>query len=412
MIWSRRQLINMYGITEITVHATYHRINPSDIKSPAGSVVGKPIPDLRFYILDAWLQPAPLGVSGEIYIGGAGVARGYLNRPELTEQRFIRDPFSADTEARLYKTGDLGRWLPDGSIEYLGRNDFQVKIRGFRIELGEIEALLAKCPGVSEAVVIAREDKTGDKRLVAYLVAQDEGKLTASDLRAQLAENLPDYMLPGAFVMLPVLPLTVNGKLDRQALPAPEDEAYAAHEYQAPVSEAEVMLAKIWAEVLQLERVGVNDSFFAIGGDSIRCIAVVAKAKTAGLAIAVIDIFKHQTIANLAKALAMPKEVAAVEEVMQLIDQEDQRKLPPGIEDAYGVMLLQMGMVYHNQYAQEQSLYHDVFSSLLTIPKWNEDILRIVWMRCPGNIQSFVRLLIYTATANLCSWFIRKRKYR
>jgi amino acid adenylation domain-containing protein len=372
------QLINMYGITEITVHATYHRINPSDIKSPAGSVVGKPIPDLRFYILDAWLQPAPLGVSGEIYIGGAGVARGYLNRPELTEQRFIRDPFSADTEARLYKTGDLGRWLPDGSIEYLGRNDFQVKIRGFRIELGEIEALLAKCPGVSEAVVIAREDKTGDKRLVAYLVAQDDGKLTASDLRARLAESLPDYMLPSAFVMLPVLPLTANGKLDRQALPAPEDDAYAAYEYQAPVGEPEVRLAKIWAEVLQLEKVGVNDNFFAIGGDSIRCIAVVAKAKTAGLAIAVIDIFKHQTIANLAKALAMPKEVAAVEEVMQLIDQEDQRKLPPGIEDAYGVMLLQMGMVYHNQYAQEQSLYHDVFSSLLTIPKWNEDILRIV----------------------------------
>jgi len=372
------QLVNMYGITEITVHGTYHKLKRSDIESSAGSVVGKPIPDLRFYILDARLQPAPVGVAGEIYVGGAGVARGYLNRPELTEERFIRDPFSLDAEARLYKTGDLGRWLADGTIEYLGRNDFQVKIRGFRIELGEIEARLAKCPGVREAVVIAREDQAGDKRLAAYLVAQDGAQLAASDLRARLGESLPDYMVPGAFVILQDLPLTANGKLDRQALPMPESEAYAAGEYQAPSSETELALAKIWAEVLQLEKVGVNDNFFAVGGDSIRCISVVAKAKAAGLAVAVVDIFKHRTIAELAEAIARPDDVAAVEDAMQPIDRQDRAELPPGIDDAYAVTLLQMGMVYHNQFSRQQSLYHDVFSSLLTVPEWDEAALRTV----------------------------------
>jgi amino acid adenylation domain-containing protein len=374
----RIELINMYGITEITVHATYYLVKPADIRFKSGSVVGRPIPDLRFYILDARLQPVPLGVPGEIFIGGAGVARGYLNQPELTKERFIADPFSSKADARLYKTGDLGRWLADGSIEYLGRNDFQVKIRGFRIELGEIEAQLARCPGVREAVVIAREDQAGDKRLVAYLVAQGGHELTASELRARLAERLPDYMLPGAFVVLPVLPLTANGKLDRLALPAPEVTAYAQCDYQAPLGEPEVTLAKIWADVLHLERVGVNDNFFAIGGDSIRSITAIGMAKAHGLDIAVIDIFKHQTIANLARVMSVPESVAVAESLAPLISDEDMRKLPSGIEDAYAVTRLQLGMIYHNQYSQEDSLYHDVFSSCLTVPRWDEDAFRMI----------------------------------
>jgi amino acid adenylation domain-containing protein len=371
------QLINMYGITEITVHATYFPLTDTDIRAAAGSVIGKPLPDLRFYILDAGLRPAPIGVAGEIYIGGAGVARGYLNRPELTAERFVRDPISSDAAARLYKTGDLGRWLPDGSIEYLGRNDFQIKIRGFRIELGEIEARLVQCPGVREAVVIAREDSPGDKRLVAYLVADAGMEPVAAELRERLAASLPDYMLPSAFVMLTGLPLTVNGKLDRQALPLPESSAYAAQEYQAPGNETEAVLAKIWADVLQLDKVGVNDNFFGIGGDSIRCISVVAKAKSAGFALAVIDIFKHQTIADLAKAIALdgvPAHTNPEPDTTRL----DAVQLPAGIEDVYPVTQLQMGMVYHNQLSGQQGLYHDVFSTLLTVPVWDEDTLRVV----------------------------------
>jgi amino acid adenylation domain-containing protein len=372
------RLINMYGITEITVHATYFPLTYMDIRSPAGSVIGRPIPDLRFYILDGRLQPTPIGVAGEIYIGGAGVARGYLNRPELTLERFVRDLFSSDAEARLYKTGDLGRWLPDGRIEYLGRNDFQVKIRGFRIELGEIEARLAQCPGVREAVVIAREDRPGDKRLAAYLVSDVGEEPVAAELRERLAASLPDYMLPSAFVRLTSLPLTANGKLDRQALPLPESEAYAAGEYQAPSNKTETVLAKIWADVLQLEKVGVNDNFFAIGGDSIRCISVVAKAKSAGLALAVIDIFKHQTIADLAKAIALIGGVHSNMSPEAAVAHLDSIQLPAGIEDAYAVTLLQMGMVYHNQLSGQQGMYHDVFSTLLTVPDWDEDALRVV----------------------------------
>ncbi|MBD2822904.1 AMP-binding protein, partial [Xenorhabdus sp. 42] len=187
---SQTRLVNMYGITEITVHATYRELTGDDISGGRGSLVGQPLPDLHAYLLDPHGQPVPLGVTGELYIGGAGVARGYLNRPALTAERFIPDPFSTTPGSRLYKTGDLGRWLPDGNIEYLGRNDFQVKLRGFRIELGEIEAHLTRCAGVQEAAVIAREDIPGDKRLVAYLRPQSGIELVPAELRQQLAQHL------------------------------------------------------------------------------------------------------------------------------------------------------------------------------------------------------------------------------
>src|SRR6202041_200574 len=214
----------------------------------------------------------PIGVSGEIYIGGAGVARGYLNRPELTAERFVADPFSGEACARLYRTGDLGRWRPDGSIEYLGRNDHQVKIRGFRIELGEIESRLLNCPGLREAVVLAREDQPGEKRLVAYFTGEPD--IPVATLRSHLADTLPDYMVPAAYVRLEALPLTPNGKLDRRALPAPEDDAYGERAYEAPEGPIETAIAAIWSELLHLERIGRHDNFFELGGLSLLAVSL------------------------------------------------------------------------------------------------------------------------------------------
>src|SRR5262249_19437620 len=210
----------------------------------AGSPIGRAIDDLRVYVLDGSGEPAPLGAAGELYVGGAGIARGYLSRPELTAERFVPDRFSRDPGARMYKSGDLGRWRADGTLEYLGRNDQQVKIRGYRIELGEIEAALASHSGVQQAVVLAREDEPGEKRLVAYVVSATSS--SAEQLRAHLQPRLPEHMVPAAFVLLESLPLTVNGKLDRRALPAPQQQAYASRRYEAPQGEVEEILAGIW----------------------------------------------------------------------------------------------------------------------------------------------------------------------
>jgi amino acid adenylation domain-containing protein len=266
---------NVYGPTECTVDSTLVRINGADERPQ----IGPPIANARVYILDAQRQPVPIGAFGELHIAGAGVARGYLNRPELTAERFLADPFSDDADARMYKTGDLGRWRPDGGIEYLGRNDFQVKIRGFRIELGEIEAKLAACPGVREAVVIAREDTPGDRRLVAYGVADDGAELSVAELRERLSRELPEHMMPGAFVRLAALPLTANGKVDRKALPAPDQNSVASRAYEAPEGEAEQAIADIWQELLGLERVGRHDHFFELGGHSLLAVRVVVRLK-------------------------------------------------------------------------------------------------------------------------------------
>ncbi|NHZ83276.1 amino acid adenylation domain-containing protein [Massilia sp. CCM 8695] len=296
----RTQLTNMYGITEITVHATYRRLRRQDIDEADGSMVGGPIPDLRICILDGQRRPVPVGVTGELYVGGAGVARGYLNRPDLTRERFIADPFSDDPQARLYKTGDLGRWRANGDIEYLGRNDFQVKIRGFRIELGEIEARLAACQGVRDAVVIAREDRPGDKRLVAYYLGEH---LAADQLRVRLSLDLADYMVPVAFVRVESWPLTPNGKLDRNALPAPEYGA-AAQSYAAPRNDTETALARIWSDLLGVGQVGIHDNFFALGGHSLLAMQVASRASLVfGKKIALATIFQKATIAELAPAL-------------------------------------------------------------------------------------------------------------
>ncbi|MBA2675528.1 amino acid adenylation domain-containing protein, partial [Ramlibacter sp.] len=294
------QLVNMYGITETTVHVTYRPLAAADLEQAAASPIGQPIPDLRVYVLDAQSRPVPVGVPGEMYVGGAGVARGYLNRSELTAERFLDDPFDPLHGGRMYKTGDLARLLPDGALEFLGRNDFQVKVRGFRIELGEIEAALARQPGVHDAVVLAREDGAGDKRLVAYVVA-GEG-IDAQALRTALSAVLPEHMVPAAYVRLPQMPLTTAGKLDRKALPAPDGEAYATTDYETPQGETETLLAAIWAELLQVERIGRHDDFFALGGHSLQVIRMIENMRRHGLSADVRALFAAPTLAAFAAA--------------------------------------------------------------------------------------------------------------
>ena len=299
-------IYNFYGPTEATIDATSHKVQETGEGS--GTVpIGRPIANTQIYILDPRGQPVPPGVTGELHIGGAAVTRGYLNRPELTTERFVTDPFSADPKARLFKTGDLCRWLPDGSIEYLGRNDFQVKIRGFRIELGEIEARLAACAGVREAAAIVREDRPGDQRLVAYVVAQDQAELEAADLRQQLASVLPEYMVPAATVSLPAFPLTPSGKLDRKALPAPDPEAYSIQAYEPPQTPVEEALAEIWSDVLGVARLGRHDHFFELGGHSLLATRVMSRiVRDLEVELPVRSLFESPTVAGLAERIEAP----------------------------------------------------------------------------------------------------------
>ena len=297
------RLVNMYGITETTVHVTYQPITRADAKDKHQSLIGRPIPDLEVYILDPHRNPVPVGVAGELYIGGAGLARGYLNRPELTAERFVADPFSDEPGSRLYRTGDLARYRVDGNIAYLGRLDHQVKVRGFRIEPGEIEAALAAHPGVRECVVIARENAPGDKRLVAYLVpAEDNASPLVTELRSHLGHTLPDYMVPSAFLVIDALPLTPNGKLDRAALPAPEgDRAGLADAYMAPRDAREEILCGIWSSVLGLDRIGVRDDFFELGGHSLLATQVISRLRAAfEVELPLRALFETPTVAGLA----------------------------------------------------------------------------------------------------------------
>jgi amino acid adenylation domain-containing protein len=295
---------NIYGATELTADAvTYGFVGEAGL--PDVIPIGRPVPNTRVYILDGHGEPVPVGVGGDIYVGGVQVARGYLNRPDLTAERFVASPFVAGE--RLYKTGDLGRYLPDGTIEFLGRRDFQVKIRGIRIELGEIETALAQHDGVREAVVVAREDALGETRLIAYYVPAASGEraeLRAEDLRSSLASRLPEHMVPAAFVALEAMPLTPNGKVDRRALPAPDASSYAAAAYEAPRGDAESAIAAIWAELLEVERVGRQDHFFRLGGHSLLAVRAVAAMRAALRAhVAVRDVFAHPVLADLAAAL-------------------------------------------------------------------------------------------------------------
>jgi exosortase A-associated hydrolase 2 len=300
------RLINEYGPTETVVGCCVHEVGPDDPHN--GSVpIGRPIANTELYVLDEALQPVAVGAVGELYIGGAGVARGYLNRPELTRERFLPDAFSGRAGARLYKTGDLARYRSDGVLEYLGRVDNQVKVRGYRIELGEIEAALAGQPQVQSCAVLLREDAPGDKQLVAYIVARKGESTTLEALRRFVSERLPDYMVPARFVLLESLPLTHNGKVDRQALPAPTaGDAVAGHAYTAPRNATEASIASIWAELLKLDRVGVDDDVFELGATSLMVLGAVARIRQAsGADIAMPVVFANPTVAQMALALGL-----------------------------------------------------------------------------------------------------------
>jgi aspartate racemase len=303
----------MYGPTETTVWSTVHLV-----ASGTGPVlVGRPIANTELYVLDSEMQPVPIGVPGDLYIGGDGLARGYRNRPELTAEKFVSHPFSRKDGARLYNTGDLARYRADGNLEVLGRRDHQVKIRGFRVELGEIEATLSKHPAVQAAAVVVHDEAAGEQRLVAYVVLQTSSLARAEDLRNFLKSKLPDYMLPSRFEFLDMLPINTSGKLDRRALPAPGNERIENEaSYVAPVTEQENKLAAVWAEVLQLDRVSTHDNFFDLGGHSLLAVKLIARIENVfGKKLPVMSIFQLPTISELAPLLensGTPEKVAGV----------------------------------------------------------------------------------------------------
>ncbi|WP_207239003.1 non-ribosomal peptide synthetase [Pseudomonas sp. GW456-L15] len=428
------QLVNMYGITETTVHVTYRPLQAADAQLVGSSPIGRRIPDLQLYVLDAHREPLPSGVVGELYVGGAGVARGYLNRDQLTAERFIADPFSHEPGARLYKTGDLARWRSDGSLEYLGRNDDQVKIRGFRIELGEIEARLAACDGVREAVVIAREDTPGDKRLVAYVIPRPGAAASAAQLREQLQQSLAEHMLPSAFVTLQAWPLTPNGKLDRKALPAPDGQALARREYAAPQGEVEQAIATIWQELLGLPQVGRQDNFFELGGHSLLAVKLMERMRQVDLCADVRVLFGQPTLAALAATVGGQREVQVpanriaadcrhiTPDLLPLADLDQAAidrllaRVPGGaanVQDIYALAPLQAGILYHHlssaegdpyvlqvqfEFAGEDALQtftlalqqviarHDILRSSMA---WEglEQPVQVVWRQAPLDIQ-------------------------
>jgi amino acid adenylation domain-containing protein/non-ribosomal peptide synthase protein (TIGR01720 family) len=297
-------VVDGYGPTETTTFATSYPM-PASEPVPEQIPIGRPLDNMRVYVLDNLLRPTPVGVAGELYIAGAGLARGYLGQPGLTAQRFVANPYGAPG-SRMYRTGDLTRWRPDGTVEFLGRTDDQVKLRGFRIELGEVESALRRYPAIAECVAVVRQDDDAPKRLVAYLVpAAGSPAPDSAALREFLGRTLPDYMIPSAFVILDQLPLSANAKVDRRALPVPEAQPKPDSPYVAPSGPVEEALARLWSDVLGVERVGVHDNFFELGGDSILSIQVVSRARQAGLRLTTKELFLHQDIASLAQVVTV-----------------------------------------------------------------------------------------------------------
>ncbi|MGJ5178589.1 non-ribosomal peptide synthase/polyketide synthase [Bradyrhizobium oligotrophicum] len=371
---TRPCLTNMYGITETTVHVTERGIRQADIAAGSGSVIGHALADLSLAVHDPFGQPLPSGVVGELFVGGAGVARGYLHRPALTAERFLPAPGGE----RLYCSGDLVRQRAD-DIEYLGRIDQQVKVRGFRIELGEIEAALLDNPAVAMTTVQAfAAASPARQRLVAYVVPR--GQASVETLREHLARKLPDYMIPSLFVLLDELPLTVNGKIDRRALPSPEQgEGTRATTFVAPRNDVERILAAAFAAGLELDRVGVHDNFFALGGDSIRSIRVLSRARAAGIALEFGDLFNHPTVAGLAAGLAAAgpavRPVDRKTGAFELVAPDVAGVLDADIEAAYPLTRLQQGMLLETLDAGAATTYHDVMTYHLQAP-WDHEALQ------------------------------------
>ncbi|MFD5701473.1 amino acid adenylation domain-containing protein [Streptomyces lasiicapitis] len=353
-------LVNMYGITETTVHSTFRVITAADLGDCTGSPIGAPIDDLSLYVLDEGLNPVPAGLVGELHVGGAGVTLGYSGRGALTAERFVPDPFSGTPGARLYRSGDLARITEDGEFEYWGRADAQVKIRGFRIELGEVEVALATHPGVAAAVADVRGEQ-----LVVWLVPVAGRELPAvPELREHAAGLLPSYMVPAVFTALREVPLTVNGKADRRALPDPERARLdAGATYTAPRTPLEEIVAEVWSDVLGVARVGVHDNFFALGGDSIRAVEITGTLRAHRHETRVHAVFKHQTVAEFAAHLAESRaETLDRAEPFEMISEDDRVALPQDAEDAYPLTATQAGMLYHLHLNPEAGIYHNTVS--------------------------------------------------
>lgn len=427
-------LHNLYGPTEASIDVTAHACLRGS--EDAAVPIGRPIWNTQLYILDGRLNPAPIGVAGELYIGGAGLARGYLGRTDLTAERFVPNLFGTAGE-RLYRTGDLARYRADGSVVFLGRLDHQVKIRGFRIELGEIEAALSRLAGIREAVVVAREEPPGDKRLVAYVVSAHGSKLTSSTLRTALERDLPDYMIPAIFVPLDALPLTTSGKVDRKALPAPDVEAQAKRRYVVPSTPLEERLCRIWADVLGLQCIGADDNFFELGGHSLLAVTLVERMRREGLRVDVRTLFINPTVARLAALsgaqirveappnlipsgcdLITPEMLPLVELTQPEIDRIV-RKVPGGasnVQDIYPLAPLQEGILFHHLLSEDGDAYllqtvlsfrrrerldgflealramiarHDV---LRTAVEWEglSEAVQVVWREAALNIEEIV----------------------
>ncbi|WP_141687596.1 non-ribosomal peptide synthetase, partial [Pseudomonas sp. 25 E 4] len=384
----RFAVINNYGPTEGTVVATSGRVHAGQALH-----IGRPVANATSYVLDAQLRPVPVGVVGELYVGGSGVARGYLNRADLTAERFLQDPFSA---GRLYRTGDLVRWLPDGNLEYLGRNDDQVKVRGVRVELGEIESRLATLDGIREAVVLVREG-----RLLAWFTEQRA--LDIEGLRAHLQAQLPEALVPVAYMRLDALPLTANGKLDRKALPEPDQSALLSHAYEAPQGEVETTLAGIWAEVLQVEQVGRHDHFFELGGHSLLAVNLIERMRQVGLSADVRVLFSQPTLAALAAAVGSGREVQVpanriaagcqriTPDMLSLVSLDQSTidqvvaQVPGGaanVQDIYPLAPLQEGILYHHISAEQGDPYllqsHLAFDSLERLDAFAQALQQVI----------------------------------
>lgn len=384
MKYPETQLINMYGITETTVHVTYKEITDKEITSDISNI-GTPIPTLTVYIMDKNLKLMPIGVPGEICVGGEGVCRGYLDRPELNRAKFVENPYIPGE--RLYRSGDLASFLSNGEMQYLGRIDHQVKIRGHRIELGEIENHLLKHSAVKEAVVLAKENADGIKYLCAYLVENRE--ITVNELRQCLSKELPEYMIPAYFVKLDSVPLTPNGKVDRTALPDHDGSINTGEEYIAPEDEIESKLAQIWQEALKIDRVGVNDNFFSIGGDSIKAISLLnAMNQVMKSNLQIKDIYMNQTIRSLAAGLKDSLDTQASDELANglkllgdiqkdiLGDQKQASMLPPDWEDFYPLSQIQNSMVFYSKLRPDEPIYHDQFIFNVKFKLFDESIIR------------------------------------
>ena len=365
----RPALVNMYGITETTVHVTYRLITADDPSGGVRSPIGRPLAGQHGYVLDATGRLVPQGTTGELYVAGDGVARGYRNRQELSAERFPADPFGPPG-ARMYRTGDLVRVLPDGQLAYVGRADHQVKIRGYRIEPGEIETALRGQPGVADAAVVARPEPHGTARLVAHVVMTEGRPLDAGALRERLALTLPDYMVPALFVRHPRLPITANGKVDRAALVAVAGTGTAAAAGHVPPSGAtETELARIWAEVLGAERVSRTANFFDLGGDSILALRVIGLARSAGLGLSVADLFRARTLADLARLATAATDTPPPVAPFSQLDPSDAARLPEGLDDAYPLTMLQAGMLHEMLSDPRRGAYHNVTDLKITVPE-------------------------------------------